>query len=323
MKKLSVFSFLILIFIFGCSNSSIKSKPKPDKLVKVIVKGDGIVSFQEKLVKYGETITIVAEGQNGSDFISWNNDISANNNQLEITVKKDMTIRALFLTPILISTLEELEKIGNVEGFPLDGYYKLTNNIDASITKESSYNNGKGWDAIGDCESISTNYHSFGGRFDGGGYTISNLYINDAFKTELFDFDKRVGLFEILSYSALIKNLNLENVDITGYRYVGAIAGTNKGTIVNCSVTGTVKGFEFVGGLVGENITLVERSFSDINVFAEYTLGGLVGLNTGLINESFSTSKLSGKINIGGLVGKNDANISTSYTSTFWVVLLK
>jgi len=46
------------------------------------------------------------------------------------------------MAQIPISTIEDLQKIGNDPEYPMDGYYYLTNDIDASDTIR--WNNGKG-----------------------------------------------------------------------------------------------------------------------------------------------------------------------------------
>ncbi len=68
-------------------------------------------------------------------------------------------------TIILISTPEELSKIGNHEDYQLNGHYQLMNEIDMS-----SFAN---WTPIG------TRLGRFSGTFDGNGHTISNLIVND------------------------------------------------------------------------------------------------------------------------------------------------
>ena len=48
--------------------------------------------------------------------------------------------------------------------------------------------------------------------------------------------------------------MNLVDANVSGYIYVGALAGNNSGTISNSSVTGVLDGGEgYIGGLVGYN----------------------------------------------------------------------
>ena len=63
-----------------------------------------------------------------------------------------------------ISSVEELEKIGNDADYPLDGGYFLTGNIDASSTE--TWNEGLGFEPIG------REGNPFTGYFNGQGHAI-------------------------------------------------------------------------------------------------------------------------------------------------------
>ncbi|MFW6035409.1 MAG: hypothetical protein ACOCRZ_04065 [Halothermotrichaceae bacterium] len=56
---------------------------------------------------------------------------------------------------IAIKTFADLEKIGKI-GYPFDRHYQLANDIDASPTYAEDYNDGKGWNPIGEYV-VSTN----------------------------------------------------------------------------------------------------------------------------------------------------------------------
>ena len=75
----------------------------------------------------------------------------------------------------------------------------------------AGYNDGKGWEPIGDDE------NRFTGSLDGDDYSINNLFIN---RPESI----YVGLFSYVD-DAEISNLSLLNVDVTGDRQVAALAG--------------------------------------------------------------------------------------------------
>ena len=100
---------------------------------------------------------------------------------------------------------------------------------------------GKNWTPIG--TSFSNKYT---GTFDGGGHTIKGLTVttNDQF----------VGLFGSIGYAGTVKNVMMEDVQITSNRssgFAGGVAGYSDGTIENCSVSGSVSGTVYVGGVVG------------------------------------------------------------------------
>ena len=100
---------------------------------------------------------------------------------------------------------------------------------------------GKDWTPIG------TDYdNSYKGTFDGGGHTITGL----TFTTN----DQYAGLFGCLGEAGTVKNVVMEDVQITcNHRlgYAGGVAGFSDGTIENCSVSGSVSGTVCVGGVVG------------------------------------------------------------------------
>lgn len=145
----------------------------------------------------------------------------------------------------------------------------------------------------------------FTGTIDGGHKTISNLYINHSFD------NNTQGLFKLV-LGADIKNIHLEDVDITGGRTVGALVGVaENSTISNCFSSGTVQGNRYVGGLVGYGwqITL-EGSYSSASVTAledtdnDTCAGGLVGgMDFSTIEDSYATGPVSGYHNLGGIVG--------------------
>ena len=150
-------------------------------------------------------------------------------------------------TIIWIHNVYELQNMSK----NLSGNYALANDIDATITK--TWNNGSGFVPIG-------NYNNrFGGTFDGKGYKIINLYINRSSQND-------VGLFGYTSKYAVIENVGLVNVSVSGNYDVGGLVGWNYyGTVSNSYATGNVSGNYAVGGFVGENYGTVAASFWDVN----------------------------------------------------------
>ena len=186
-----------------------------------------------------------------------------------------------------ISTAEELVKLAGItnNGLLTEGSeFVLADNIDLA-----AYSN---WTPIGN------NTNRFKGTFDGNGYSVQNLHIDN----ELEDYQGLFG-FSI----GKIQNLGLENVNITGHNSVGAIVGNGYYTgIINCYVSGKVNGNDNVGAVAGSmDHSAVDYSYSDANVFASgNTVGGLVGnsYHSG-VSSSFFKGDVSGNIYVGGLVG--------------------
>ena len=212
--------------------------------------------------------------------------------------------------PYIISALSGLEKIGSKD-YPLAAHYKLGRDIDASKTKQKEYNNGQGWQPIGNSEELN-NYQAFKGSFDGSGYTIKNLYFNRSKESQ-------VGLFRVVGPGGVIKNLELADVEFFGKVEVGGIAGRVRlGEIIDCSCSGSIKGNKKLGQIVGKNEGGQIKSVSARGrVEGNIDIGGLIGYNLyyGLLKDSFSLSKVIGDKKVGGAVGCNDqgGQIKSSY----------
>jgi hypothetical protein len=159
----------------------------------------------------------------------------------------------------------------------------------------------------------------FIGVFDGNYNIISNAVINQP-------SSNFIGLFGYVGSGGQIRNLGVEDVNITGDYYVGGLIGHNEnGSISNCHSTGTVSGItdsQFVGGLVGFNVQgSITVSYSTGSVSGSSFIGGLAGYSgqTGgsSIVSCYSTSSVSGTGEyIGGLVGDSGWSTIISCYST-------
>ncbi|MDP3147586.1 MAG: GLUG motif-containing protein [Ignavibacteria bacterium] len=222
-----------------------------------------------------------------------------------------------------------LSKTTNVWGAV---YFEQTADIDASATSE--WDGGNGFSPIGD-------YYTtvFTGHYDGKGNAINGLTIN---RTAAND----IGLFGC-TFNAVLSNLGVTGLNITGYADVGGLAGFSITSIVsNCNSAGSVSGYENIGGLIGRSVSNAEVSncYSIASVSGSNSVGGLVGYTydsatvtnsyangsvtaTGVysgglvgfnfssaqINNCYSTGAVSGNTEVGGLVGKNIRNSSITY----------
>lgn len=134
-------------------------------------------------------------------------------------------------SPYLVATAEQLAYVSD----KTSAYYKQTCDID--LTQYISQTSTKGWYPIG------SNYDPFKGKYDGNGFKISGLKIQRT--------TDNIGLFGCIE-GADIKNVTLENVDIKGGNYCGALVGkVVKSSINNIKVTGNVNGLKNVGGVIG------------------------------------------------------------------------
>ncbi len=148
-------------------------------------------------------------------------------------------------------------------------------------------------------------------EFDGNGKTIFNLCIDQSFSSG-------VGLFGTIIHGS-INNLYLENVQNSGYWWVGGLIGQNYyGNIIASSIgSGNVSGINDVGGLIGNNyFGSLSSSFSKACVNGIENIGGLVGFNWGSISKSYSTGRTEGDSKTGGLIGTNfGGSVFDSYST--------
>ncbi len=177
--------------------------------------------------------------------------------------------------------------------------YELATDLDFD-TNGNGWRDSRDWNG-GRWEPIRRNFDAV---FDGNGYTIRNLLVEDS---------KGAGLFESLHRHGVIRNVRLESLDVNGYVEAGGLVGTNHGTISGSSVSGSVSGSTSVGGLVGlaGSSSIIVGSYSTVRVdrghatIGGQSMGGLVGSNEGAIRGSYATGAVSAgeANNVGGLVG--------------------
>lgn len=234
----------------------------------------------------------------------------------------------VFDNPFIVDSPEVLKIISDL---PYDLHWKQTQDIEIDDSHYDQnggvfYNDGKGFKPIGN------DSYPFEGHYDGDGYVISGLYINDPEQSN-------VGLFGKVDEGASLKNIHLEISEmpnlsgITGKDYVGGIAGSycSEEIIENCSVShGTITGELIVGGIVGQLDGSLRGCFTTSTVYSfsennnDAIAGGLAGellysgaSGTANIEKCFSTSIVHAQALSGGLVGhvanNNDLNLSDSF----------
>ena len=156
----------------------------------------------------------------------------------------------------------------------------------------------------------------FTGVFDGNNHTISNLTITASTK----DY---IGLFGYVSSVGKLRNLGVENVNITGRASVGGLVGYVEHykvspTLTNCYATGSVSGTgNGVGGLVGNNTSgPLTSCYATCSVTGGGYVGGLVGQNYGSLTACYATGSVSGTGNVvGGLAGHNQSTLNSCYAT--------
>jgi hypothetical protein len=190
--------------------------------------------------------------------------------------------------PWQVATPENLQDIGSGTGhddgsdndYSLSDHYQLVADIDMDPTYNFS--------------PIGGFWGSFTGVLDGNYHVVRNLYIYRPTEDD-------VGLMSVLRWGSDIRNLGIENADVTGYTDVGILSGRNGANcenIIGCYSTGIVKGKANVGGLIGHVAwdingsihTTIENCYSTADVM-------FVNLHSGIVWDF-------GSLGFGGLIGK-------------------
>ena len=135
-------------------------------------------------------------------------------------------------------TVTSAEGLKNIAKLVNDG------NTDIDITLDTDLDlTDMEWTPIGNYEKQYT------GTFDGNGKTITGLTVTGS--------DQYAGLFGRIGSGGKVMNVKLEGVQIesdNGMSDVGGVAGYSRGTLENCSVSGSVSGSGMngiAGGVVG------------------------------------------------------------------------
>ena len=199
----------------------------------------------------------------------------------------------------------------------------------------SDYATGTGWIPIEEFDAV----------FDGNGHTISNLFID-------MDIDGSgdVGLIGRLTANAVVKDLNLTDIDVTvtnvaepnpdsGVLEVGGLAASSTGAVESSYVSGEIsvvntQRFVYVGGLLGRTSGTTTGSGAAVAVNVQTPsraiAGGLIGIADAevdglIVRDSYATGDVmvsadnfvvaGGLIGSTGLAGSNRGTITGSYAT--------
>ncbi len=296
--------------------------------------GGSITGTLSQTVEHGKNgASVLAVPDEGYEFIGWSDGVATAERQ-DTNVIEDIAVKAQFRiaivpeafetgdgtvnNPYMVSTVNQL---ANVEKYPTS-HYMLQNDIVFKTVESGDYN----------FKPLFSDDNMFNGVFDGNGHKITNLTINN---TSTF----YTGLFACIGEKGAVKNLTLENVNISGTNYIGGIAGYSLGVIENCSVGGSINylshnGYKvFIGGIVGRmenligqcntevSITCIEaKGGTNIGGVAGYLSGG-VSFNPFNISECSTTGdivcdKTSSTVYVGGVFGYTEERIKFARLSS-------
>lgn len=132
---------------------------------------------------------------------------------------------------------------------------------------------GKEWTPIG----MSRGYT---GTFDGQGHTITGLNISPT--------EDAAALFHNIDGDGKVMNLQLKGVTYNGSTAMGGIATGNYGTIIACSVTGTLTNTANngdVGGIAATNLGNITACWFSGTITGGSRIGGMAGSNTYIISD--------------------------------------
>lgn len=197
--------------------------------------------------------------------------------------------------------------------------YILMNDIIFShLDFGESYNDGNGW----------IPFPQFSGIFDGNNYKISNIRISGDFGD--------AGLFSSITSSSIVKNLFVENINIsvTGNK-VGGVTGsivfnteTSNYVISNCKVSGNISGGKYVSGICGyayvpsfHRLFILTGCCNAASVSGISSIGGVLGFHgggasyEGYIGSRGSNAYIYKCINAGNVCAEGNAGGLVGYTN--------
>jgi len=260
----------------------------------VITPGEGNFAYAANT-----TVDLVAEPDEDYPFLKWAGDVGTVADvqaaATNITMYDSYSITAHF--GIQIWDWHDLDAMHD----NLGGRYYLMTDIDSTTAgyeelASPTANEGKGWEPIGEITAIDDK--QFNGTFDGQGYEIRDLFIYRPDGLQIGFFGAATG--------AIIRNIGLVNINITGYADVGGLAGDYHGFVSDSYSSGIVTGGYYgIGGLVGAGSVLVSNSYSTASVSGNTSVGGLLGVSSKAVSNCYFSGIVTGYQHVGGLVGEN------------------
>ena len=216
--------------------------------------------------------------------------------------------------PLKVYDVETLSRVGKptsggaYDNWTLSAQYIQIADIDLSLVP---LDEGSNFTPIGYYYGA-TNNEPFGGTYDGGGHSISNMIIDNSTVSSQ-------AMFGYINRNGTVKNLKL-SCTINGRTYSGGLVGNNGGAVEKIVVSGSVSGSNYVGGVAGNNTggTVKNCYFygsvigSNDQSSATY-FGGVVGYNvtSGLVQNCYAAGSIrgynsgAGATFVGGIVGQN------------------
>lgn len=199
----------------------------------------------------------------------------------------------------LVTNAKELQCIDDAPNTD----YRIANHINLTAAFVEQWYDGDGFSPIG----------SFDGLLEGDGNVVEGLYI---------DRGDYVGLFGTRGDgNAVVQNLRLESVNVTGGNYVGGLAGNFEAELIqNVSVTGTVRSIgenEYSAGFIARawSTNMDQRNVFRGEVISDADfIGGLVGRTSG--DTAIGESYVQADITVKSDGGSKGVGLIMGFTST-------
>ena len=193
--------------------------------------------------------------------------------------------------PYRISTAAHLKQFCDaVNNGEYGAHAVLENNINLG---------GEAWTPIGSNEN-----NAYTGTFDGGGHTVSGLYVSLEFVRA-----KEAGLF------GNTKNATIRNLTVSGSVSIDTLSASDRaggivgmaegGTIENCGNLCTVRG-STAGGIAGKTVNVtVSGCYNGGRISSGYDAAGIVGYfggGSGKIYDCYNVGTVHGQLTAGGII---------------------
>lgn len=149
----------------------------------------------------------------------------------------------------------------------------------------------------------------FQGNFAGDGNTINIYCINDP-KTAGASASFK-GIFGYLGESASVNGVNVVG-KVSGYQYIGAVAGRNDGSISDCTNNAVIEVKELGGGIAGSSKGKITKCINNVALKSTKAyLGGIVGMSEGTVADCTNEAEalIDGLEHTGGIAGASKGRI--------------
>lgn len=315
-------------FVIGCSKATVsyKAQSKSTRINIKIQDSSGKTVYKKTLknIKKGKTYSVVWNGKNlNGQYVSsgkYRAVININGKTI-----KSSTIKFLkkvfaegdgsITAPYQIANLKQLNKVSSYN----DRFFIQTDNID-----------GNGETFI----PLFSGDNRFSGNYNGNGKYISHLSMGCTGDVS--------GIFGIIGQNGIVRNLEVKNLNIAVAGDIdcdlGAIAGSNYGTVRDCTVSDiSITNGENIGGVVGwsaNTASIISCKAENITIDAArrgIDIGGIVGETNGIVSSCIAsgvkiTYSYSGSggwhdTGIGGICGFMET--STAYVKKCEIVSLE